>query len=79
MGSGDEEDEEDEGVEEEELLIINQCPILRLRSVQVPNAPCPIPNPQFNIDSCFILFLTPYSPLPTPHSPLPILLLLQTC
>ncbi|MEH1907973.1 MAG: hypothetical protein V7L05_18305 [Nostoc sp.] len=31
----------DEGDEEN-----NQCPILRLRSVQVPNAQCPMPNDQ---------------------------------
>ncbi|MCC5631822.1 hypothetical protein LC613_29405 [Nostoc sphaeroides CHAB 2801] len=43
-----ERDEGDEGAGEKELLIIDQCPILRLlyetlreRSVQVPDAQCP--------------------------------------
>ncbi|MEH1787434.1 hypothetical protein [Nostoc sp.] len=54
---GDEEDEGDkgdEGVREEELLIINQFPI---------------PNPQFNIDSCFTLFLNHQSLFFTPYLP----------
>lgn len=69
MGSGDEEDEEDEedeGLEEEELLIINQC--------LMPNAPCPIP-----ILSSILILVLSYFSLLSPHSPLPIPLLLQTC